>query len=308
MKVIHPQKATILGFLRWRLMLGMHTGWPKWIDAQPGLRPVERVGNGELIVTFINHATMLLQCDGLNILTDPTWSMRSSPFAWFGPRRVRPPGIRFEDLPPIDVVLVSHNHYDHMDIPTLRRLEEAHHPLILVGSKSAGFLKKKGVARTQELVTWEQTTIGQTKIHFVPAQHWSQRTLWDNNKMLWGGFVIEAKYGTIYFAGDTGYGPFVDEIHERFPKIYLALLPLGSYEPRWMMHKNHINPQEAVLVHKRLGARISIGMHFGTFRLGAETIDDPLADLIAEYAKESVKPDEFITLGFGEARKFLPAP
>ena len=295
-------ESNIIALFKWRLMMGKEGSWPKWVDDSPQPKPFARAASGEFRITYVNHATVLIQVDGVNILTDPVWSHRASPVSWFGPRRVRAPGIRFEDLPRIDVVLLSHNHYDHMDIPTLRRIELEHHPLVLAGYQSAKFLKRKGMQNVRELVHWELVEERHLKIHFVPAQHWSRRSLWDGNRMLWGGFVIESSRGAVYFAGDTGYGEFIHGIHERFPKIAVALLPMGCYKPQWFMKFQHMNPDEAVRVHKMLNSKLSIGIHFGTFRLSSESINQPIQDLALARKYHEVKEDAFITLEFGECK------
>ena len=282
-------------------MLGRgNNPWPRWIDAQPGSKPEPRIAG--LSVTWINHATVLIQIGGLNILTDPIWSLRASPFSFAGPRRVRPPGIRFEDLPAIDVVLLSHNHYDHCDIATLKKLEQTHHPHVLAGMNSKEFLHRKGMKNVTELVHWDSIAIGKTKITFTPAQHWSRRTLWDGNKMLWGGFIIQNKNHTVYFAGDTGFGKFIHGIREQFPKIDVALLPIGSYEPRWFMQFQHIDPEEAVQIHKILGVKLSIGIHYKTFRLGDDGYDQPIADLAIALQKHGIPKEQFLTLDLGESK------
>ncbi|MEK7615588.1 MAG: MBL fold metallo-hydrolase [Patescibacteria group bacterium] len=294
------KKEIFLGLIKWRFMMGRgNNPWPKWVETPYKLKP--NPSEPGLVITWINHSTVLIQMGGLNILTDPIWSYRASPVSWAGPYRVRQPGIRFEDLPPIDVVLISHNHYDHCDIATLKKLEHAHRPLVLAGMQSKTFLERKGMKNVQEFAHWDNTVSQDTTFTFVPAQHWSRRTLWDGNKMLWGGFIIQSKNHTVYFAGDTGFGEFIHGIHEQFPKIDVALLPIGSYEPRWFMKFSHINPDEAVQIHKILGAHLSIGIHYRTFRLGDDGYDEPIKDLALARTKYGLKPEDFITLDLGES-------
>jgi L-ascorbate metabolism protein UlaG (beta-lactamase superfamily) len=280
-------------FLRWQLT--RRRGRWAWTDAEPGPPPPERVGRGELRVTFVNHATCLVQADGLNVLTDPIWSLRASPVGWAGPRRVRPPGIRFEDLPPIDAVLVSHDHYDHMDLPTLRRLAAAHRPRLVAATGNRDALGEGAL----ELAWWKGAELAEgVRVTAVPARHWSGRTLLDRNRRLWAGFVVQGPAGAWYFAGDTAWGDHFAAIRERFGPVRLALLPIGSYEPRWFMKAAHVNPEEAVEAHRVLGSGTSVGIHFGTFELSDEDQDEPPRRL-----RQLLRPAErFWALEFGEGR------
>ncbi len=263
--------------------------WRDWVDVEPGPPPPERVTDRRLRVTVINHATVLLQIDGINILTDPIWSERCSPVSWAGPKRHRPPGIRFEDLPPIDLVLLSHNHYDHLDLPTLRRLVSAHRPRILCGLGNREWLEKQGINPVEEKDWWESWSDSPTRVTSVPVQHFSGRGLCDRNATLWCGWVIESPSGTIFFAGDTGWGPHFEEIRQRFGPPRLALLPIGAFRPRWFMSPVHIAPEEAMRAHRVLQAGTSVPMHYGTFHLGddgeTEAVD-LLADQIEREAEE----------------------
>lgn len=276
--------------------------WPAWIDDPPRPAPPARVGAGRLRATHVNHATILLQLDGLNVVTDPIWSSHAGPVSWAGPRRVRRPGIRLEDLPPVDVVLVSHDHYDHLDRSTLRALERRDHPLVIAGLGVGARLRSLGMGRVVELDWWESQAIpGGLTVTFVPARHRSGRGLLDGGRTLWGGFVIESPAGRIYFAGDTGLGDFVDRIAARYPEFRLAILPIGSYERRWFMRGQHMNPDDAVRVHLALHARRSMGMHYATFEEHPEqAIDAHEADLAAALRAHAVPADDFRILGFGE--------
>lgn len=290
-------------FLRW--MRSRQPGEWQWIDAEPGPPPPRRVTDGRLRVTFVNHATVLIQMDGLNVLTDPIWSERASPFAWIGPRRMRPPGIRFADLPPIDVVLLSHNHYDHFDAPTLRRLEAEHRPLFVTGLGNGPLLQELDIetARIRELDWWQKLDLGHgRRLHAVPAQHFSARGLCDRDAALWAGYVFEGPSGRVYFAGDTGFGPHFRQIRERFGPPRLALLPIGAYRPEWFMARVHISPAVAVRAHKILGAGTSIGIHFGTFRLADDGQTEPLKTLARVLANHPPPQPRFWTLAFGEGR------
>ncbi len=272
--------------------------WPDWIDSEPCPAPPARIEQG-LRVTFVNHSTALIQTEGMNILTDPVFSDRAGHVSFLGTKRVRAPGIRFTDLPTIDIVLLSHNHYDHMDLPTLKKLEKRFSPLFVAGLGNKKFLEKEGMRRVVELDWWERTSIGDKSVHFVPAQHFSGRTPWNIDRSLWGGFMIESSQGGIYFAGDTGFGKFFERIREKFPDIRLALLPIGAYEPRWFMSPIHISPGEAVRVHLLLRPAISIGIHLGTFRLADEGIDTPSVQLDKALMEKGVEPEEFIILDNG---------
>jgi L-ascorbate metabolism protein UlaG (beta-lactamase superfamily) len=287
-------------FVRWRLNRDAGP-WDEWIESEPGAPPPERVTAGGLRATFVNHSTVLLQMDGLNVLTDPVWSERVSPVSFTGPRRKRAPGLRFEDLPPIDVVLISHNHYDHLDVPTLRCLAASHAPRVLAGLGNAQYLTAEGIGRAEDLDWMEGTDAAPgVRITCVPAQHFSGRGLTDRNGTLWCGFVIEGPSGAVYFAGDTGYGPHFAQAREDFGPFRLALLPIGSYRPEWFMAPVHTSPAEAVRAHHDLGAATSIGIHFGTFALGDDGQHEPLTDLEAALAADPIDDTRFWTLENGE--------
>jgi L-ascorbate metabolism protein UlaG (beta-lactamase superfamily) len=280
-----PNKS-FFTLLEWKLFKNEAKNWPNWVEIEEGDKPVKRSKKGEIIYSVINHATVLIQVDGVNILTDPMWSERASPVSFMGPKRVHRPGLAFEELPPIDLVIISHNHYDHLDIPTLQRLSKVHKPLILVGLKNGDLLRQEGIGNFKE-VDWYQTEILQKlKVTFLPNQHWSARSLWDKFETLWGGFIIESKRGQIYFAGDTGYGDkFIEEIKSRYKNIVLSFLPIGSYAPRWFMKASHMNPPESIKAHIQLKSKRSVGIHFGTFQLTDEGRDEPVEYLKKELSK-----------------------
>jgi L-ascorbate metabolism protein UlaG (beta-lactamase superfamily) len=282
-------------FLKW--VLNRNRGyWVDSIDARYGPPPPKRAVAGELRVTFINHSTTLLQLDGMNILTDPVWAERVSPVPFTGPRRHRPPGIRFEDLPAIDMVLVSHNHYDHCDVATLRRLEGCK---IITPLGNAALLKRHGISAT-ELDWWQS----EGPITAVPAHHFSARGLSDRNRNLWSGFVIASPAGNVYFSGDTGWGEHFAQIGERFAPVRLALLPIGSYLPRWFMRYAHIDPAEAVRAHFAMRAKTSVAIHFGAFELGDDGQLEPVHDLQKAIAANG--NPRFWVLDHGEGRDIPP--
>lgn len=281
-------------FLKWQATK-TPTPWPEWIDAEPGPPPLPRVDGGRLRVTLINHSTTLLQIDGLNFLTDPIWSERCSPVPFAGPKRHRPPGLRFDDLPDIDAVLVSHNHYDHMDMPTLRRLRRTR---VFAPLGSAALLARSGVRNATDLDWWDSVPLANgVTITCVPSQHFCARSLSDRNATLWGGFVISGPSGHVYFAGDTGWGAHFAQVAQRFGAVRLALLPIGSYLPRWFMKPAHIDPAEAVQAHLVLRAQTSVAIHYGTFALGDDGEQQPLDDLRAALDANAVT--NFVTLEHG---------
>jgi L-ascorbate metabolism protein UlaG (beta-lactamase superfamily) len=261
-----------------------HGRWPRWEEVATDTPP-RRVGSGEVRVTFVNHATVLIQTDSLNILTDPVWSTRIGPFRGIGVKRHRPPGIRFEDLPPIDIVLLSHDHYDHMDVPTLRRLARRFHPRILTGLGNAEYLAVRGVAGGENLDWWQNAPLA-PNVHLiaVPARHWSARGIDEHDRTLWLGFVIDTPEGAIYFAGDTGDGRFLAMIHDRFPRIRLALLPIAPERPRTPLAARHMSAGEAVRAARFLRARTAMAIHFGTFRQGDDADREPVDSLRAALA------------------------
>jgi L-ascorbate metabolism protein UlaG (beta-lactamase superfamily) len=261
-----------------------------------------------IAATFIGHATFLLQIGGFHLLTDPVYSERVGPFNRGGPRRVRAPAVPFEQLPHIDCVLLSHNHYDHADVATLLRLRQKSDPLIVTGLGNLRWLRKRGLARAIELDWWqEQRVLGGLEVVFTPAQHFSSRHVFDRDRTLWGGFVVRAGAQKIYFAGDSGYGDHFREIGRRAQPIDLALLPIGAYEPRWFMKHAHVDPEEAVRVHLELKPRQSIGMHFGTFQLTDEGIDEPPRALRQALRHHGVPSEKFIVPEFGQT-VLVPPP
>jgi L-ascorbate metabolism protein UlaG (beta-lactamase superfamily) len=285
---------------RWRRSR-MPVPWPEHVENRNFPPPPASVSLDDIAVTYIGQATCLLQFAGFNVLTDPIFSERASPVSWVGPKRVRDPGIAFDRLPRIDCVLLSHNHYDHMDLPSLRRLRDRWAPPIVTGLGNGSYLARKGIGTCIELDWWESCEPRPgMRITYVPAQHWSRRGFFDRRRMLWGGHVVEAPPGRVYFAGDTGYPSHFREIGRRLGPPDIALLPIGAYEPRWFMAAQHMNPDDAVRAHLDLGARLSIAMHFATFHMTDEGMDAPLQALDLARRQRDVSPEAFRVLEFGQ--------
>lgn len=294
----------------WNWILG--NDWPEWPvvkDISPGSRPVARVPKGGISVTPVGHATFLIQMDGLNILTDPIWSDRCSPVPWAGPKRHFQPGIRFEDLPAIDVVLVSHNHYDHLDLPTLKRLAKKGASRAIVTLGNLNLVQGAGIPIGDELDWWESVRVSpEVTITLVPAQHFSMRALDDRNQTLWGGFVISGYSGNVFYSGDTGYGSHFQEIARRFSPIRVALLPIAPFRPQKVNDTApayrsivHMGPVEAVKAHLDLGAPFTIAAHYQVFRLGMDGFDDAVSLLASTLKEQNLKPDTFVTPVPGQA-------
>lgn len=282
------------GFFRWKLTSRPEVSPRSVSDVKQSIPP-KRVEGGALKVTMVNHATLLLQQWGVNILTDPIWSERASPVSWAGPHRRRAPGIAFENLPPIDLVLISHDHYDHLDLPTLRRLAALRSAAFVAPAGNRRILSSPGIAPLHVLDWGESFHALDCTIHSVPAVHFSGRRLFDRNHSLWCGYVIESHGRCIYFAGDTAFGNHFAQIRERWGAPQVALLPIGAYEPRWFMSPVHMAPDEAVKGHEMLDARTSIAIHHGTFQLADEAVDTPKKELLA------LAPSSFIVLNNGES-------
>jgi L-ascorbate metabolism protein UlaG (beta-lactamase superfamily) len=297
---------TLGEFLRWQRTRAQ-VPWPQWRDYQVVANPPASVNPGEVAVTFINHMTCLVQLAGFTLITDPVYSMRASPVQWAGPKRVHAPGLPFERLPRIDVVFVSHNHYDHLDLPTLQRLARAQTPLFVTGLGNGSFLREQGIANVLELDWWGQAILSHAVLMFTPAQHWSNRGLGGRNRTLWGGLWVNAGQRTVYFSGDTGYTPLFAELRRHRGAPDLALLPIGAYEPRWFMCDQHMNPREAVRAHMDLGARNSVGTHFGCFQLTDEGIDEPIIDLDRARRAQGLTPGDFYAPQPGETLLWRPA-
>ncbi len=298
-------------FLAWQLGLG-----PKETPALPPAEvpayhprivapDLERLRNPDpqtIQVTWIGHDTFLIQVAGLNLLTDPIFSERCSPVSFLGPQRKAPPGVAFESLPRIDAVIISHNHYDHLDAPTVQRLGNG--PQYFVPLGLAAWFKGLGLNNVREFDWWQAAALGPIQLTSVPAQHFSMRTPFDRNRTLWCGWVLETLAGPLYFAGCSGYSPDFQKIGAHFGPLRLALIPIGCYQPRWFMAPMHVNPPEAVRAHRELLSRQSIGIHWGTFRLTDEPMGEPPLYLEKALKEAGVPPEEFITLAIGETKVF----
>ena len=291
-----PREQGFVDLLRWQLG-GGRVAWP---DAAPAdvVRPSPRVD--DLAVTMIGHASLLLQIAGLNVLLDPVWSERASPLSFAGPRRVNPPGVRFEDLPKIDVVLVSHDHYDHLDLDTLGRLWRDHRPRIIAPLGNDAIIRSADPGIAVETMDWRTSLplSAAVEVHALEMHHWSARGLFDRNFALWAAFLIRAPGGAVYHVGDSGYGggDYFRLVRERFGGCRLAILPIGAYEPRWFMSYSHMNPEEAVKAATDCGAAYALAHHWGTFQLTNEGIEAPVLDLRTAMVAAGLAEDRFRTL------------
>lgn len=304
-------------FLRWRLERWRGVGRAPEDRAPPELPRAApsfaspRARPGELTATWVGHSTVLVQIGGLNVLTDPMWSRRASPFRWVGPRRLTPPGVALEQLPPIDLVLLSHNHYDHLDADSVRALAGQHPDARWMAPLGLSpLLERLGARRVTELGWWDETTAGDALVASVPAQHFSARGVRDRRRTLWCGWVVRAGGHALYFAGDTGRHPEFRSIGERFGPFDLSLLPIGAYEPRWFMRPVHVDPEEAVHVFLELNAgappahrAVALGIHWGTFQLADEPVLEPPARTRAAWRAAALDERDLWILRHGETRR-----
>jgi L-ascorbate metabolism protein UlaG (beta-lactamase superfamily) len=337
-----PEK-TFGTFLRWqwqRLFTHPKAKWPEWVGSEFEFKGLPKLARGEVDVTFVNHATVLIrfglgdsagtpasESGEFRVLTDPIWSHRASPVSLVGPARVRPPGIPWDQLPKIDLVVVSHNHYDHFDLPTLQRLNERDRPQFLVPLGDAELLRESGLQRVREMDWWESEDFewttpeasashsqGKTRLEaqFVPAHHWSARGISDRLRSLWGGFAIKFQVGDaetkVFFAGDTGYSPHFTELREVWGVPDLAILPVGAYEPRWFMQAAHMNPSDAVRAAIDLQAHRVLAIHYRCFQLTDESMEQPEIDLRKALQDQSTSAPRFLDENFwrlkeGETRR-----
>ena len=285
--------------LRWR-MTGKRAVWDRPAPV-PQAVPDARVDG--LRVTMVGHATVLIQAAGQNMLVDPLWSERASPVGFAGPIRANAPGIAFAKLPKIDVVLLTHNHYDHLDMASMTRLWDEHAPVVIAPLGNDGVIGRKVPRIRVETRDWGGSVpLKDGLVHVHPANHWSGRGATDRRMALWGGFIVETSAGSIYVAGDTGYGNgrIFHEVKRRWPSLDVAILPLGAYEPRWFMKAQHVDPDEAVQIMLDTGARQALGVHWGTFALADEARLAPREALHASLARRGIDAATFRALEPGD--------
>jgi len=298
-------------FLKWWFGGGPKDAPPVPLDQLPAFAPpvvapdlngINHAPEDAIQVTWIGHAAFLVQAGGLNILTDPMFSERASPLSFGGPKRLAPPGIALKDLPRIDAVIISHNHYDHLDEDSVKQLGNA--PRYFVPLGFAPWFKERGITNVQELDWWGSAELKGLRFHAVPAQHFSSRTPFDRNEMLWSGWVIETPAGKIYFSGCTGYAPLFQEIGKRLGPMRLSFMPIGGYSPRWFMKAMHVDPPEAVRIHQDVRSEQSVGMHWATFKLTDEHLSEPPFYLKKALKEAGIGEERFIVMKIGETRVF----
>lgn len=291
-----------------------HRAASEWPGTVPVTPAVPREREHGIRITMVGHATLLIQAAGLNLLTDPVWSDRASPFAFAGPRRVTAPGVAFDALPPIDAVLLSHNHYDHLDIATLRRLHAAHAPVMIMPLGNDRIVRRAVPGAKIACADWHDSLPlprgdGEASVTLTRANHWSARALGDRRMALWCGYFISTGAGTIWFAGDTGYGDgaIFRDLHARHGTPDVALIPIGAYEPRWFMAPQHTDPAQGVRIMQDVGAGRALGIHWGTFRLTDEARTAPREELATALAAAGIEPARFVAAEAGIAYDFAPA-
>lgn len=289
---------------------GTRAKWPAWAPSPYADRPPARVEGATLRISYIGHASFLIQTAGRNILLDPVWSKRASPFRLIGPKRVNDPGVAFADLPPIDVVLVSHGHYDHLDVRTLSRLAAVHRPRVITPLGNDVVMRNFDRTIAAEAYDWgDRVDLGSgVAVTLVASRHWSARNLSDRNMTLWASFVIETPGGCIYFVADTGYGDgrYFRAARERHGPFKLAILPIGAYEPRWFMRDHHMNPGEAVQALIDCDAELALAHHHGTFQLTDEAIEAPALALREARNAAGIAPARFAVLQPGQVWQGVP--
>ena len=298
-----PLRISLWKVAKWQFTR-KQKAWPDSIPVTPS-RPPAEVDSG-ILATWAGHSTVLVQAPGLNLLTDPVWSRRIGPWSWIGSRRRSRPGIEWDDLPRIDAVLVSHDHFDHFDMPTMRRLAERPGIVGIAPLGIGDLLREAGFRKVVELDWWQETTLpGGATVTLVPARHWGMRSPWTRNTRLWGGFVVSTRGGKVYFAGDTGDDPVFEAIGSRLGPFDLALVPIGAFEPRWFMSQQHIGPREALAAARSLRARTSLAIHWGTFPLADDGPRDAV-DLLDSLRAADPAPPDFRTVEVGGSIQVAP--
>ena len=302
-----PSEGGFGHFLRWRFRLGPKEISPippeevsnyKPESVQPSMSLIKRPDSNQVQITWIGHSTFLIQIEGINILTDPQFSDYCGPNSLLGVKRVAPPGVPFEELPLIHAVLISHNHYDHLDAPTVERLGNG--PTYFVPLGIARWFEKRKIKNVVEMDWWQTSPFRGLWFHSVPLQHFSGRSPFERNKTLWSGWVIQSKRGQIFFAGDTGHSPIFKEIGDRFSPVQISIIPIGAYRPRWFMSPVHVDPPEAIQILKDTRSHIAIAGHWGTFKLSDEPLGEPPAYLRKALRENGVDGKQFIIMKFGE--------
>lgn len=298
-------------FIKWKTTR-IRPAWPELPIEKPTAASttfISQARNLDITATYINHATVLLQIGGKNILTDPIWSSHAGPFGKIGVPRSIYPGIDIDKLPPIDVILISHSHYDHLDLPSLKILTNIHKPKLIMGLGVARYIEycQENTTNCTELNWWDNKELDGVKYNFVPAYHWSSRYILDKNTSLWGGFIITHSEKNVYFPGDTAFGDgeIFKEMRRRYGKINLSLLPIGAYKPSWFFSQMHLSPESAVRIFKILDGDYAVPMHFDTFELTDEEYPEPLHDLKTALKNENISEDKFIILPPGGSYKLL---
>lgn len=295
-----------MDLLKWQFS-GARKRWPRKVPSPVASRPA--AATTDLTITMVGHATMLIQVAGLNILTDPVWSDRASPLAFAGPRRVTDPGIPFADLPRIDLILLSHNHYDHLDLQTLKSLHQDHAPAIITPLGNDSLVRPVLPGVRIDARDWDEAvTFGPLTVHLEPCHHWSARGMGDRSMALWAAFVIDTPTGKILHIGDTGFdgGRPYERVRRKHGAMHSAILPIGAYEPRWFMRAQHQNPEEAVEGLRLCGAAHAVGHHWGTFQLTDEARDDPPRALAAALQDKGIAAERFDALAPGQV--WTPPP
>lgn len=308
---VAPRPDVPIGRLLAMITVEPLASWPDWVENRHAPQLLGPDEGDTVAITFINHASFLVQFRDYNILIDPVFTDRLGPLAGFVKRR-RAPGIAFDDLPEIDLVLISHNHYDHLDVPNLKRLAERDDYVLGVPLGDAKWLREEGLKRVHEFDWWQDLTLpasadrAELKFTFTPTQHFSGRTATDRNKSFWGSWMVEYDGFTLYHAGDTGMSPHFAQIADRFPKIDVAMIPIGAYTPRWFMEFVHIDPPQAVQAHQILNPTVSVAMHHDTFQQAFEGFGDAERDLIDARRAAGLTGQDFAIMGAGQTVRFGP--